>query len=448
MKIKLLAVATLAALPLSLTACGGSSDKSSPDSASGTINYWLWDANQQPAYQECANAFHAKNPTITVKISQKGWDDYWNGLTTGFVSGTAPDVFTDHLSKYPEFANKHQLLPINDYVKRDAVDTNIYEPGLADLWVDPNGDRYGLPKDWDTIALFYNKKLTDAAGITTQQMDSLTWNPSDGGSYEQVIAHLTVDKNGRRGDDPGFDKSNVKTYGLWMEGSGSGVGQTQWSMYTGSEGLQLTDKNPWGSHYNYDDPTFQQTIQWWKSLADKGFMPSFKAQTGVSWNDQLAAGKVAMATNGSWMIGTVFGYKGITPAVAPTPIGPSGKRASMFNGLADSIWAGTKNKEAAWQWVKFLASPDCQQLVAKHAVVFPAIPAAVDIAQQQFKAKGVDVSAFTVQVQDKTTFLFPITDHASDIDAIMHPAMDAVLSGSAPVSSLTKANQQVNALFN
>jgi len=43
--------------------------------------------------------------------------------------------------------------------------------------------------------------------------------------------------------------------------------------------------------------------------------------------------------------------------------------------------------------------------------------------------------------------LFPITDHASEINGIMQPAMDDVLSGKAPVTSLTDANNQVNQLF-
>ena len=50
-------------------------------------------------------------------------------------------------------------------------------------------------------------------------------------------------------------------------------------------------------------------------------------------------------------------------------------------------------------------------------------------------------------MKDGTTFLFPITDHASQIDGIMQPAMDAVLSGKAPATSLTEANNQVNQLF-
>ena len=441
-------VATLTLLPLALAACGaGGASPGTGTASASTVSYWLWDSNQQPAYQQCADAFHVKNPNITVKITQKGWDDYWSAITTGMVSGTAPDVFTDHLSKYPDFFTKKQILPLDSLITRDKVDTTIYEPGLADLWVGSDKQRYGLPKDWDTTAIFYDKKLTEAAGITTAQMGALTWNPTDGGTYEKAIAHLTVDKAGKRGDQAGFDKNNVKVYGLWMEGSGTGYGQTQWSMYAATNGWTPTDKNPWGKHYNFDSPKFQETITWWKSLVDKGYMPSFKAQTGIGWSDELAAGKVAMATNGSWMIGAVFSSKGITPAVAPNPIGPSGKRASMFNGLADSIYAGTKNQEGAWQWVKFLASKDCQDIVGAKAVVFPAIPSSVEIAQKGFTAKGVDVSAFTIQVKDKTTFLFPITDHAADVSAIMTPAMDAVMSGQAPVTSLVKANQQVNALF-
>jgi multiple sugar transport system substrate-binding protein len=447
---KLPAMAGVALLSLAVAACGGG-DGGGSTSADGkaTISYWLWDSNQQPAYQQCADDFQKANPNITVQITQLGWDDYWTKLTTGFVSGTAPDVFTNHLAKYPEFVSKRTILPLDDYVTKDKVDTGIYAPGLADLWVGPDGKRYGLPKDWDTIAVFYNKKLTEDAKISEDELKGLTWNPQDGGSYEKVIAKLTVDKNGKRGDEPGFDKKNVKTYGMWLENSGNGVGQTQWSMYAVSNGWQFTDKNPWGSHYNYDDPKFQETIAWWKSLIDKGYMPPLKATEGVSWNDMLSAGKAAMATNGSWMIGSVFGAKSDTfePAVAPLPAGPIGKRMSMFNGLADSIYAGSKNPDAAWQWVKYLASEACQNVVGEHAVVFPAIPSAVETAEKNFAAKGVDVEAFTVNVKEQTTFLFPITDHAAEIESIMKPAMDAIIGGTAAVDSLTKANEKVNALF-
>jgi multiple sugar transport system substrate-binding protein len=241
----------------------------------------------------------------------------------------------------------------------------------------------------------------------------------------------------------------VKVYGLGLDDNqGAGVGQQMWSMYALATGWNYTDKNPWGSHFNYDDPRFQQTMGWWRGLIQKGFMPSLAiARSGTSVNDGFGAGRYALSTNGSWMIGTYFGYKGVSTGVAPIPTGPDGKRASVFNGLADSIYAGTKHKDAAWKWVKFLASPSCENIVGSKGVVFPAIPESTDLAVKTFQAKGVDVSAFTDRVKNGETYLFPITQHAPDIAAIMGPAIDAVLSFKADPSSLTKANDQVNALF-
>ncbi|HET9650356.1 MAG TPA: sugar ABC transporter substrate-binding protein [Microlunatus sp.] len=448
-----------AILSLALTACGGGSSDSGggggsgdqaidTSNASGEISYWLWDANQLPAYQQCADDFHAKNPNITVKITQAAWDDYWTKLTNGFVGGTAPDVFTDHLSKYPEFVSQEQLVPLDATLQKDGIDTSIYQQGLADLWVGQDGKRYGLPKDFDTVSVFYNKKLIDDAGIKESDLQNMTWNPDDGGTYEKIIAHLTIDKNGKRGDEPGFDKTKVKVYGLGLDGgSGGGNGQTQWSMYTGTLPWQFTDKNPWGTHYNYDNADFQKTMGWMRSLIDKGYMPSVEAVTGQSSADIFGAGKYAMVTNGSWMIGQMYSYKGIETATAPTPVGPSGKRSSMYNGLADSIWVGSKNKPAAAKWVEYLGSAACQDVVGEKGVVFPAVKTSTDKAQAAFKAKNIDVNSFLIQVKDGTTFLFPITDHASEIQGIMNPAMDAVWTGKAQPSSLTDANNQVNALF-
>ncbi len=94
-----------------------------------TIRYGLWDSAQQPSYQACADEFHKQNPNITVKIEQLGWNDYWSGLQTGMVGGTAPDVFTDHLAKFSEFAAKNQLVDIQPLVDKDKVDVKQYLPG-------------------------------------------------------------------------------------------------------------------------------------------------------------------------------------------------------------------------------------------------------------------------------------------------------------------------------
>lgn len=449
------AVASIAvAVPLVLGACSSSSPEATgsdgtTNAATDTaISYWLWDTNQQPAYQQCADDF-AKESGITVNIEQYGWADYWQGITTGFASGTAPDVFADHLSYFPEFASQGQLLDISDRVAADSLDLSIYQDGLADLWVSQDGARYGLPKDFDTVATYYNTAMVEDAGYTADQLASLAWNPTDGGTFEELVAHLTVDENGVRGDEAGFDKSQVAVYGLAMSGNGlNAAGQQTWSPYALSNDWYYGNKSPWTTSWNFGADSFVQTMTWYKSLIDQGYMPS--VDIALSEQDPLngyLAGRYALVTDGDWMNTSYLGQADVPTAVAPTPIGPDGKRASLFNGLSDGIWAGTKNPDAAWEWVKYLGSTACQDVVAESAVVFPAIKTSTTIAEDAFKAKGWDVSGFTVQVTDGTTHLLPIADHWSDVNDIMTAATEAFLKGSGDANSLKDANDQVNALF-
>ena len=257
-----------------------------------------------------------------------------------------------------------------------------------------------------------------------------------------MVAHLTIDNNGKRGDEPGFDKNNVKMYGLGSDGAGGGDwGQTQWSAFTGSAGWQATDKNPWGTKFNLDQPALQDTLAWYFGLAAKGYMPSFEEIGGnnpVGPDKQIQSGIAAMALSGSWMISTFSGLtdaggKKLDIGLAPTPIGPTGKRASMFNGLADSITKLSKQPEDAAKWVKFLSGEECQNIIGESGIVFPARPKGTELAVAfNKKERNLDVTPFTDQVTDKTTFLFPVTTNAADITALMRPRFDAVYIGSEP----------------
>src|SRR5699024_3306285 len=208
--------AAVIAAAVALAGCAGTS--TGQDQV--TLDYWLWDANQLPAYQTCVDAFEEQNPDLQVRISQYGWDDYWRKLTASFVAGAGPDVFTDHLTRYPEFADRGLLLDLSTLEATADVDAGEFQQGLADLWVGQDGEQYGMPKDFDTIALFYDTTLINEAGFSPEDLDNLDWNPEDGGSFEDVIAHLSVDANGVRGDEEGFDADNVAVYGLASNGSG------------------------------------------------------------------------------------------------------------------------------------------------------------------------------------------------------------------------------------
>ena len=452
-KLARLVGAVTSALALAATAaCGGGGQQS----ANGVITYWLWDSGQQPAYQKCADNFAAQNPGLSVAISQYGWDDYWSKLTSGFIADTAPDVFTDHLAKFAQFVDLKVVRPLDDL---PATADSDYQPGLAELWKGQDGKRYGDPKDWDTIAMFYDKQALRDAGVDEASLQSLSWNPQDGGTFEKLVAHLTVDVNGVRGDEPGFDKTRVKTHGLASDGSGGkGWGQTQWSAFAGSNGWQATDRNPWGTRFNLEEPALQDTLNWYFGLVRKGYMPTFDEIGGSSGSQsgtdkQVQTGLAAIAINGSWNIANFTSLKDasgnpIEVGVAPTPIGPTGKRASMFNGLADSVTTVTRQPENAAKWVKYLSGSECQKIIGASGAVFPARPEATQLAIEfNNTERKLDVSAFTQQVTDKTTFQPPVTTNAADVIALVNPRMDAIYIGSEPVSTLNSTNDQLNRLF-
>ncbi|MBB5868133.1 multiple sugar transport system substrate-binding protein [Allocatelliglobosispora scoriae] len=430
------------------TGLGACSQAEDDADAAVTLNYWLWDDNQKASYQQCADAFHTANPNITVQISQAAWGQYWQNLTTQLASGDAPDVWTNQGSYYPQFVSAGQILDIQPYVTADGVDLSQYQGGLADLFT-KDGKRFGLPKDWDTMAIVYNTELLKAQGIDPAGLQNLTWNPTDGGTFEQAIAKATVDANGHNGLDPAFDKTKVKTYGYLAEWADGSQGQNGWGNLAASNGFTYLDKNPWGTQYKYDDPKLAATIDWFKSLIAKGYSPALDKASTLSRDALMTAGKGAMTFAGSWMINTYLAADAkVKFALAPLPTGPQGRK-SAINGLSDAIWAGTKHKDQAWKWVKFLGSADCQNIVGGNGVVFPAIKSATNKALDAHKAKGRDVQPFIDEATAPGgTFFVPVTEHGNEVSQIVQDAIQSsVLGQTDSATALKKANDQVNALF-
>lgn len=411
-----------------------------------TVKYMLWDANQLPAYQAVADAFMEKNPDITIEIEQLGWDDYWTGIQTGMVSGSAPDVFTNHLAKYPEFASKGQLVDIAPLVERDGLDTSIYQGELTSLW-EKDGKRYGLPQDWDTIAVLYNKKMLDDAGVDPAIMDEWTWNYDDGGTFYETLKKLTVDENGVRASEDGFDKGKVAQYG-WTQPMNDPYGQADWSTFTQSTGWTFTDA-PWTPPYHFDDERFLKTMDWMQKIkVDEGLTPAEETFVGTTKEVPFAAGQGALLFQGSWMIGWAKDNLDFEFGFGRLPAGPEGRKC-MINGLAPSIWTGSKVQDQAWEWVKFLASKEAQDLVGSFGVVFPAIPSGAEAAKAKHAERGIDVAPFLDQANEENgTFLFPIMDNASDYVEIVTPVLQAIGMGDGTAEELVPdMNDELNSLF-
>jgi multiple sugar transport system substrate-binding protein len=402
-------------------------------SANTTINYWLWDDRQQPAYQACADSFKEKTG-ITVKITQTGWDDYWTAVRTSLSTGDGKiDVFTDHLAYYQSFLNAGQIVDMSAGIKAAKVDTKIYQPGLYDLW-SKDGGQYGLPKDFDTIALAYDAASAGAAGYTAAKLNKLKWNAKDGGTFETFLRTVTVDKNGNNAQSKKFDAKNVATYGLSAPDAGDAWGQTYWAGLANSNGFKYLNKNPWGTKYFYDDPKLAEVFAWVAKGIKAGFIMNPNQTGGLGTTALWNAGKLVASFKGSWEITDTLKVKsgGIKFATQP---GAAGGAKSMFNGLADSL-----------QWVLFAGSAECQDIVASKAVVFPAIKTSTAKAFKAFKAAGVDIKGYTSVVDPKKTFIPPMAPNQAAVSAAIQPYFEKIFQSQGKASTLLKqANKAANA---
>lgn len=421
------ALAVAAALTAVVTGCSSSSGGGS---GSKTVNWWTWDDKQAAAYQVCATDFEKANPGTTVKISQYNVADYFTKLTAGFVAGNAPDAFQNSVQFFQAYAAQHQLLPLDSYIARTNFDMSKFSVGV-DAWKFTDGKQYALPLDWAATGVYYNTDALTKAGYTKQDVDTLNWNPDDGGTFGKMIAHLTLDDKGRRGDQPGFDKAHVKTYGFGEIAAKDFIGQTTWSSFVSTTGWRLGDKPSWPTVFNYGDPRFVKTMDWIRSLTDKGYAPKIgEFTTSVSDVDLLSSGKVALETGGSWEAATFAKIPGIKVGIAPTVLGPDDKtRAVLSNSNGNNIWAGTKHPDLAWKWVSYMGSEACQSKASLTGSFFPSIPASMDASAKALAGQGVDLSVFTGMLKNKALYGSPVYGNGAAVQSAMEPLFEAYFAG-------------------
>ncbi|PJJ62296.1 ABC transporter substrate-binding protein [Compostimonas suwonensis] len=437
-----LRAAAVVALVAPLAACSatGGGDAAGPV----PIQWWTWDANQAVSYEKCATAFNEANPDIEVTVSNYGWDDYWTKLTAGFVAGDAPDTFMDHVNNYPEYADQGQLLPLDDYVAKTDFDLGKYSTGV-DTWKYTDGKLYGLPKDWATIAFFYNKDMVAAAGLTDADLANMTWNPDDGGTFGEIVAKLSVDANGVHGDQPGFDKDNVVTYGIGPMGTSGNNGQDTWSGFLSTTGWTLGDEPNWPTQFEYSQPVFKKSLDWIRDLSAQGFSPKQGAFTNAV-EDQLGSGKVAIVSTPSSNVVALSTLQGVPVGIAPSVVGPDGTRSSLSNANGDSIWAGTKHPDEAWKWLSYLGSTDCQSLAGADGTFFPSIPESMAVTQASMKEKGIDLSVFTELSDNKELFVTPAFQNGAELDATFKPLWESFFNftvGDEVFDQMTEQSKEI-----
>ncbi|EMG27797.1 ABC transporter substrate-binding protein [Listeria fleischmannii] len=154
-------------LSIVLGACGGSGDANNSDEK--VITYALWDKEQASVYQQLAKDFEKENKGIKVKFEITPFAQYFTKLETAITGKNAPDVFWVNIPRAPDYINNGVLMPLDDVkFDKDKIPEQYLKAYTSD------GKLYGVPKDFDTNALFYNKTMFDEAGVSYPD-DTWTW---------------------------------------------------------------------------------------------------------------------------------------------------------------------------------------------------------------------------------------------------------------------------------
>lgn len=405
---------TALALTLSLgltagCASGGSSNKKSSSSSNQKVTLKLGMWSSSPAEKKLVDkqiaAFEKQNPNITVK-EQVITGNYLQALQPMLASKTAPDIFYVDSSYAPTLESSGVLASLDSYIKKDNVDTSDFSAAnlKAFQW---KGTTYGLPKDFNTLALEYNPALLKKAGISSPPK---TWDElvTDAGKLKA------------KGIKPLSMPIDVARYYPFIKDFGG-------SYYDASSNkVTITDSaNKAGLKFFIDN------------MKNKNFLTP--KDLGGDWAGvPFSQGKVAMALEGAWLIPFM---KDSAPkmkyGIADMP-SENGNTANMTYTVSYSMAKSTQHPEQAAKLLFFMTGKKAEKMTAQSGLAIPTR----NSQQSAFLNGNPDYKAFVDGVKGAVPYQFG-TYGQNFVDAVNKATEQGVLQGLAPSKVLSQAQQTV-----
>jgi multiple sugar transport system substrate-binding protein len=398
---------------LVLPACGGQATQApAAGSAPVELTFMMWGAPEELAvWNQIVQDFQAQQPNITVKVEVSDWEAYWEKLKTMLAASTPPDLFAMDAPLYLDYQSRGVLKNLQPYLdKNPDLLTGVY-PQTLEAYKLPDG-YYGLPRDFQTIVLFYNKDMFDAAHVAYPTAD---WTYED---LRAAAKQLTLDTNG---------DGKIEQYGFWSD---------LWDMeLVWSEAI-------WAYGGDIISADHTQTLigepaarQAWQVFYDMMFTDKSMPDTTTAaqfGGDPFQAGAAAMTTIGHW---AVPGYNTVNFKwdVAPMPKGPAG-RATSVNSAGFVLAQGSKHPDEAFQFIKFVLSPAGQKRLSELGF---AIPVLKSVAESDTFLKqpgpGIDQKVFL----DSLAFahMKPVFKGYDEWSAAVGDGMAVIWTGEQPLNA-------------
>ena len=347
-----MAVATIAAAALTLTACGRNDAGStasetgkdvSAGKATGTITVWAMGAegDKLPAL---AKEFEAANPGAKVNVTAIPWDAAYQKFTTAITAGTTPDAAMVGTTWMGEFAGNEALDPTPP-----SIDKSVFFDG-AQKTTEVNGTSYGVPWYVETRLVYYRTDLAKKAGYETA--------PTDWEGLKSMAKAMQ-------------DKAGAK-WGMGFQAGG--VGSWQSIMPFGwSAGADLTKDG--GKAYNFDSPEVLEAVKYYQSYFPDGISDKAAPATPTTEPD-FKSGKVPMFLSGPWMMSAVEKV-GVTKDQYDVMTIPAKTKSSSFVGGSDLVvFKKSKQRDTAWKFIQWLSEPKTQVKWYQSSTDLPSVKSA------------------------------------------------------------------------
>lgn len=342
--------AAAAAVPLTLSACGGFSTSGSDTTPQeGTLTFTTWGTDAELAgFRSAIDAFQAANDGVTVELNAVPYEQMFTNIDAQLQAGNPPDVFRVPYYTFGAYAGRGQLLDLSSHLQSDTSGRFTEAAWAA---VQSQGSPFGVPHHTDTSAILYDVQALADAGI-----DSVPQTLEEAWSWEEftdVGRRLRQSLSGDR-------------YPFAVNWQGNGV--TRWLTWLfEADGRFLAEDL--GSAA-IDSDAGRRAVEMTSGFFADGLVPannSIKSSTYAS--DSWFAQTVPMVFAGAFLIpdadSTVEGEWAAT--FPPRDV----RSASDFGGNALVATADTAQPELAARFLEFVTEAEQMQDFCEGASLLP-----------------------------------------------------------------------------
>jgi multiple sugar transport system substrate-binding protein len=412
-KVGVLGAAVAVAIGLAGCTAGGGGSENPEDI---TLTWWATQQSpslesSQAAWEEVADRF-TEESGINVEVEVIPWADLYNKILGAVSSGTGPDVLNIGTTWTAGLQDTGAFAP--------ATGDNLEAMGGNERFVQsaweaahvPDTDQTAVPILSAVYAMWYNPVLFEAAGITEPPA---TWE-----EFVDAGKKLTIDTDG---------DGEIDQWGLTMPAAAVTQNSHQSFMLGQQEGGSFVDEE---GNATLSSPAQVAGVTHYVDLmtTDKIWSPAdAEVDLIADSTDQFMDGAGAMLFHTNPL--AQFESRGFTDwAIAPMPVIEGGEKVqSLVGGTNILVFEDSPNKQAAFELVAHVTSPEEQSFIADTFSVLPVVTEAYDL--EPLAGNGDETIPVRQEILANATAPFPLVPNIGEIEPAVGNAVREMLQAYA-----------------